>query len=198
MSYRIPMRTRARPCPPVPLTWAPWRSAVPISASTTRKESSPAVDTTNGPTGTRNLAVTVPPRPDEPVKVTFTTTTTTTTVVVVRPPQTIPSDLLFAFDSARLSDDAGPILAAILSAVTGRVVSIKVEGHTDSEGDDGYNQVLSDRRAEAVRDWFLSQGIAGDSITVKGRGELKPVAPNDTPEHKAKNRRVEIILTVSR
>jgi outer membrane protein OmpA-like peptidoglycan-associated protein len=115
-------------------------------------------------------------------------------VVVVQQPETVPGDILFAFDSATLSAGADPVLAAILSAVTGRLVRIKVEGHTDSDGSEGYNQGLSERRAAAVRDWFVSHGVPSGLITVMGWGELRPVAPNDTPENKAKNRRVEITL----
>jgi len=166
------------------------------SSASSTTEHSPAVITTTAPVSRRPLAITVPSGPDEPVKVAISTPTTTTTVVVVQPPQTIPSDLLFAFDSATLSNEAGPILAAILSPW--KVLAIRVEGHTDSDGDEGYNQELSERRAEAVRDWFVGEGITLTSITVKGWGELRPTAPNDTPENKAKNRRVEISLKVSR
>ena len=164
------------------------------SASSTKNGHSPAVVTTTAPSGSRALAVTVPSGPDEPVKVTI-AIPTTTTVIVAQPPRIIPSDLLFPFDSARLSDEAGPLLATMLSA--GKVFGIQIDGHTDSDGDEGYNVELSERRAEAVRDWFVRQGIAIGSITVKGWGELKPTAPNDTPENKSKNRRVEITITVS-
>lgn len=168
------------------------------SASSTKKEHSPAVVTTTVPAGSRALAVTVPSGPDEPVRVMITTPTTTTTVVLVQPPQTIPSDLLFAFDSARLSDEAGPILAAIVSAAQGRIMSIQIDGHTDADGSVAYNENLSVRRAEAVRDWFEAHDVSKGVINVAGFGETKPVAPNDTPENRAKNRRVEITLKVSR
>jgi outer membrane protein OmpA-like peptidoglycan-associated protein len=68
-----------------------------------------------------------------------------------------------------------------------------LEGHTDSVGSDAYNLKLSKRRAEAVRDYLVSKGIAASRLTTEGYGESKPVASNDTAEGRAQNRRVEII-----
>jgi outer membrane protein OmpA-like peptidoglycan-associated protein len=67
-----------------------------------------------------------------------------------------------------------------------------VEGYTDSIGSDAYNLRLSERRANAVRDYMVAQGIAASRITTKGWGKAKPVADNRTKEGRAKNRRVEI------
>jgi len=67
-----------------------------------------------------------------------------------------------------------------------------VEGHTDSIGSEAYNQKLSERRANAVRDYMEEQGISASRITTKGWGKSKPVADNRTKEGRAKNRRVEI------
>jgi OmpA-OmpF porin, OOP family len=69
---------------------------------------------------------------------------------------------------------------------------IEVQGHTDSDGADAYNQNLSERRAKAVADHFVQQGIAADRISSKGYGETQPVADNKTKEGKAQNRRVEL------
>lgn len=166
------------------------------SASVARNDGSAAPPSTTSPTA-RSLAVTVPRGSDQAVNVTI-VTTTTTTVVVVHEPKAIPSDLLFAFDSATLSGEAGPILASALSEAKGKVVSIRVDGHTDADGSDAYNRDLSVRRAEAVRAWFETHDVPPGVINVTGWGETRPVAPNDTPENKAKNRRVEITLKVSR
>lgn len=68
-----------------------------------------------------------------------------------------------------------------------------VEGHTDSDGADAANQTLSEKRAAAVRNELISQGISANRLTSKGWGESKPVAGNDTPEGKAQNRRVEFV-----
>ena len=72
---------------------------------------------------------------------------------------------------------------------------LDVEGHTDSVGGDEYNQALSERRAAAVRDYLVQQGIAAESIASRGFGKTQPVASNDTPEGRQQNRRVELVLT---
>jgi OOP family OmpA-OmpF porin len=72
-------------------------------------------------------------------------------------------------------------------------VNIEVAGHTDSRGSDEYNMILSQQRAEAVRNHLISKGIAADRLTAKGYGESQPVADNDTDEGRFKNRRVELI-----
>lgn len=72
--------------------------------------------------------------------------------------------------------------------------SLKVElgGHTDSDGDDKHNMKLSDSRAKAVKDWLIKNGIEASRLSHKGYGETQPIAPNDTPENKAKNRRTVV------
>jgi len=72
-------------------------------------------------------------------------------------------------------------------------VNIEVAGHTDNRGSDKYNMNLSQQRAEAVRNYLISKGIAADRLTAKGYGESQPVADNDTDEGRFKNRRVELI-----
>jgi len=70
-----------------------------------------------------------------------------------------------------------------------------VEGHTDSQGNDDANQVLSEQRAKSVRDYLVSRGVAADRITSTGKGETSPVADNKSAEGRANNRRVEIVVT---
>jgi len=72
-------------------------------------------------------------------------------------------------------------------------MKVSVEGHTDSIGSDAYNQKLSERRAQAVRDYMVSQGIDAARISVKGWGKTKPIASNKTEAGRAENRRVEIL-----
>lgn len=72
-----------------------------------------------------------------------------------------------------------------------RGVKVEIIGHTDNEGSRATNLSLSQARAEAVKNWLLGQGIAGDSITVSGEGPDRPVADNATPEGRARNRRIE-------
>jgi outer membrane protein OmpA-like peptidoglycan-associated protein len=69
-----------------------------------------------------------------------------------------------------------------------------VEGHTDSVGTDGDNQALSQKRADSVRTYLVSRGIAADRITAQGVGEGRPIADNANAEGRANNRRVEIVV----
>lgn len=71
-------------------------------------------------------------------------------------------------------------------------VDVEVSGHTDNMGSDKYNNGLSLRRAEAVRDYLVSKGISADRLTVKGYGESQPIEGNDTDAGRFKNRRVEL------
>ncbi len=69
-----------------------------------------------------------------------------------------------------------------------------VEGHTDSQGSDATNQPLSQNRATAVRDYLVSKGVVAEKITAVGMGASRPITDNKTPENRANNRRVEIII----
>jgi outer membrane protein OmpA-like peptidoglycan-associated protein len=75
--------------------------------------------------------------------------------------------------------------------------NIEIQGHTDSRGTDEYNMGLSQRRASTVRDYLVSQGIAGIRVTTRGFGESAPAYSNDTPEGMAQNRRVEFLITAN-
>ena len=101
----------------------------------------------------------------------------------------------FDFDKATLRPEAIVILnnAAGLLASHERVV-VEVAGHTDSRGSEQYNQGLSERRANAVRDYLVSKGVNASRLTARGYGELQPVATNDTDEGRQANRRVELIV----
>jgi outer membrane protein OmpA-like peptidoglycan-associated protein len=69
---------------------------------------------------------------------------------------------------------------------------IEIQGHTDSIASEEYNQMLSEKRAESTKDYFVSHGIDAARISTRGFGELRPIAPNDTPEGRAENRRIEV------
>lgn len=71
-------------------------------------------------------------------------------------------------------------------------LKVELGGHTDSDGDDKHNMTLSNNRAKSVEDWLIKNGIEGSRLSHKGYGETQPVAPNDTPENKAKNRRTVV------
>jgi OOP family OmpA-OmpF porin len=72
-------------------------------------------------------------------------------------------------------------------------IRVEVQGHTDDIGTAEYNMGLSDRRAKAIKDYLISQGIAANRLTARGYGEDRPRFPNDTEANRAKNRRVELV-----
>lgn len=105
-------------------------------------------------------------------------------------------DILFDFDKATLKPQTREILAklsGVLSVIQGYRLSI--EGHTDSIGSEEYNQVLSEKRAQAVQSYLSNEGgLRPDLITSLGFGESQPVADNTSPTGRQKNRRVEIVV----
>lgn len=104
-------------------------------------------------------------------------------------------DVLFAFNKAELSPQAAPRLdklASFLQQFPER--KLLIEGYTDSVGSDAYNQELSARRAGAVRDALVARSVDAGRITARGYGKVYPVADNASPEGRAMNRRVEIVI----
>jgi OmpA-OmpF porin, OOP family len=93
-----------------------------------------------------------------------------------------------------LRHTVGLILVVGLLAAGCATRQAEIVGHTDAIGTEAYNDRLSQRRAEAVRNFFVSQGIAAARISVAGKGEREPVAPNTTAEGRVQNRRVEVTL----
>ncbi len=71
-------------------------------------------------------------------------------------------------------------------------LNVEIQGHTDNTGSKEYNQGLSEKRAASVKDYLIKKGINGNRLTTKGYGLTRPIATNETPEGKAKNRRVEL------
>jgi outer membrane protein OmpA-like peptidoglycan-associated protein len=105
------------------------------------------------------------------------------------------SDVLFDTGSYTLRPGAREKLAKISGIVLAHPgLNLQIEGHTDSVGGDEYNQTLSERRAGAVRDFLVDQGVAASTVTARGFGKTQPVATNDTPEGRQRNRRVEIVV----
>lgn len=99
----------------------------------------------------------------------------------------------FAFDDATIESDSDSLLQEIAQVMTDnpQLVKIKIEGHTDSQGSDAYNQELSTRRANAVMERLIENGVAADRLEAVGHGESRPLDSSDSEEAHARNRRVE-------
>ncbi|HJQ98275.1 MAG TPA: OmpA family protein [Candidatus Polarisedimenticolaceae bacterium] len=104
------------------------------------------------------------------------------------------SGVLFDTGKATLKPEAKITLAKLAGVmlVFGKT-TMQVEGYTDNTGSEATNVKLSEDRAKAVREFLESQGITSNRLTSTGKGPADPVAPNDTPEGRSKNRRVEIV-----
>lgn len=106
---------------------------------------------------------------------------------------TFESGLMFKINSSEISE-------AYKTDLTGAAevfakypdTNLTIEGHTDDTGKDDFNMALSEKRAKAVADFFVSKGIDASRLTVKGYGKTQPKYTNDTEENRQKNRRVEI------
>ena len=116
------------------------------------------------------------------------------------------ADVLFDFDKSTLRPSARDTLhqAASIIRSNAKASTVRIDGFTDAKGSDSYNQQLSDRRAEAVRNWFVAnEGLNNVNFASKGYGAKNPVAPNtkpdgsDDPNGRQRNRRVEITIKKS-
>ncbi len=105
--------------------------------------------------------------------------------------QIVLHNIFFDFNSAELQSESIGELRRILRVMKENPeIRVEIAGHTDSVGTKGYNQKLSQARAQSVVDWLVQNGIEKDRLIAKGYGETKPVADNGTEEGRAKNRRV--------
>jgi outer membrane protein OmpA-like peptidoglycan-associated protein len=101
----------------------------------------------------------------------------------------------FEVSEAELSPGMKEQLDTAVSKLQGNDSTVVIMGHTDDTGSDEVNQKLSLTRAAAGRDYLISKGIDASRIQIKGAGASAPIAPNDTPEDRAKNRRIEVEIT---
>ncbi|MES0873475.1 OmpA family protein [Sinimarinibacterium thermocellulolyticum] len=103
----------------------------------------------------------------------------------------------FENDSAVLTPESREILDGVADSLKSQPnLRVEIGGHTDSIGNDTYNDILSRQRAEAVRQYLIARGVAADRLVAMGYGEFKPIDSNETAEGRAKNRRVEFKLIV--
>lgn len=110
---------------------------------------------------------------------------------------TFDSGILFAVNSSELTANAKSNIAKMAKIVNepdNDNTNILIEGHTDSSGEDNYNQNLSEERARAVSNYAKTLGVKANRFTIKGYGETQPVASNDTEAGKRDNRRVEVAI----
>jgi outer membrane protein OmpA-like peptidoglycan-associated protein len=99
----------------------------------------------------------------------------------------------FDFNQATIRKDAEPVLRQVLGLFTGDAsLAVEIGGHTDNVGTASYNMDLSTRRAQAVKAWLVTHGVAAARLTAKGYGDTVPLVPNDSDANRFKNRRVEL------
>ncbi|MCK6431719.1 MAG: OmpA family protein [Aquabacterium sp.] len=112
---------------------------------------------------------------------------------------TFAADAFFDFDKSVLKPEAKAKLDDLVSKTSGINLEVIIAvGHTDSVGNDAYNQKLSVSRSEAVKAYLVSKGVEKNRVYTEGKGEKQPVADNKTSEGRAKNRRVEIEVVGTR
>lgn len=113
-----------------------------------------------------------------------------------RPPKEFTLDnLYFDVNSATVKPESFPELNELLEFLKlVPAVRIEIAGHTDSQGDDAANLKLSQARADAVRNYVIQKGITPNRVSATGYGETKPIADNDTPEGRKKNRRTTVTI----
>lgn len=112
---------------------------------------------------------------------------------------TLPESLVnFAFDSSNLTVEGKQQLDKLATVLENNPdTNINIYGYTDSKGADDYNQKLSERRANAVKAYLSTHGVASNRMFTMGMGEADPVDTNDTDAGRAKNRRVEFAITAN-
>jgi len=106
------------------------------------------------------------------------------------------NNVTFDFDKATIKDEFVPVLTQIANGLSNRYpnATLKIFGYTDNVGTEQYNQQLSDERAQAVKELLSQLGMDGKRITTRGMGATAPLASNDTPAGRERNRRVELVI----
>ena len=100
----------------------------------------------------------------------------------------------FATGESTLSGESGKDLKKVLQLMEEHPeLRLKIEGHTDNVGDEKRNQALSEMRANAIKSYLVTHGVASGRITAKGFGSSQPIASNKTEEGRLKNRRVDLV-----
>lgn len=114
---------------------------------------------------------------------------------VVKGASFVLQNIFFSLDKSELKDNSLSELNALFNLLDQQVdISAVIIGHTDNQGSDDYNQILSEDRAEAVKNWLVEKGINPNRLSSEGRGLSEPVATNETEQGRAQNRRTEVVL----
>ncbi|MDO4690825.1 MAG: OmpA family protein [Fusobacterium sp.] len=108
----------------------------------------------------------------------------------------MPELILFDFDKYEVKDGIKPSLSTLARALKeNKDIRIKIDGYTDFIGSEGYNLELSVKRAKAIKNFLVSKGAIENNISIEGYGKQNPVATNSTEQGRARNRRVEFIIS---
>ncbi|MEI8085004.1 MAG: OmpA family protein [Paludibacter sp.] len=102
------------------------------------------------------------------------------------------NNLFFNFSESALLPYSLPELKRVAAIIKGNQLKVEISGHTDNIGDDQKNQILSEQRAMAVKEFLVNEGCTADNFITKGYGKTRPVATNENEAGRAKNRRVEL------
>jgi outer membrane protein OmpA-like peptidoglycan-associated protein len=147
---------------------------------------------------TSSLAIVgTPPKPPEPPKEEPPPPPKPKRVEVTADKIVIREKIQFDLNKATIKPESNELLGEIVDVFkeNTHIKKVSIEGHTDNQGSDAYNQKLSDQRAKSVLDYLVGKGIEAKRLTSKGFGESKPIGNNETEEGKEENRRVEFIIT---
>lgn len=108
----------------------------------------------------------------------------------------IKQQVQFATDSATILPESLGLMDELADAFIRNpwIKRVEVQGHTDNTGTPDHNKILSEQRADAVREWLVQHGVAADRLVSRGYGQTKPLVPNVTTANKARNRRVQFII----
>ncbi len=109
----------------------------------------------------------------------------------------IKQQILFAVDSATILPASFGLLEEIADVLHRHleIQGVEIQGHTDNTGSAEHNKLLSEQRAQAVREWLIAHGVSSDRLMARGYGQEKPLVPNVTRRNKAKNRRVQFLIS---
>lgn len=137
-------------------------------------------------------AVTVSDKPNQNIRLTLRYKRREAPAGSDSPPRIVLQGIQFDTAKAVIKPESFPELDRVVEYMTHKKsVRIEVSGHTDNVGNPRTNKTLSEKRAQAVRDYLISKGVDGGRIKAAGYGDEKPIAPNDTEEGRSRNRRIE-------